>query len=128
MKTIDNYIIEKLYLNKDINISIYPKTFREADKTINDILDSFVKDKYEVSFKHSDDEQLYIEIIFEENQNIITLRNCGSKIFLALYDEEKYKKYNCGTDWWVSSPTKIILKFELNDKHRYIHNREASHK
>ena len=111
MRQIDTYITEKLHLTKDIKRSLYPKTLEEAEQTINDILDSLTKDKYEVSFKHSDDEQLYIQINFEKNQNNTTLHDGGYKAFVALYDEEKYKKYNQGTDWWVSSPTRIVLKF-----------------
>ena len=111
MRQIDTYITEKLHLTKDIKRSLYPKTMQEAEQIVNDIVDSFTKDKYEVSFNERDDE-LYIKITFEKNQHNTILHDCGYKAFIALYDEEKYKKYNRGTDWWVSSPTRIVLKFE----------------
>ena len=112
MEAIVQYIAEKLQLRKGIQRSTYPKNWQEAETLINDMLSSFTKDKYEVSFKHSDDEQMYITIDFEKDPGYTEIHTWGYEIFKALYDEEKFKKYNRGTDWWTSSPTRIVYKFE----------------
>ena len=115
MKNINSYIIEKLHIDKDINISSNDN-YEEMENIINDILSSSIgDDKYEVSFKHSDEEEVYIVITFEKTYSNASIHDWGYKIFNKLYDAEKFIPYGSGSNWWVSvdkktNKTTIIIK------------------
>ena len=110
MKKINTYIIEKLRIDKNIKIkdSIKPE---EIKKIIDDYLKEVTVDKYEVYFGDQEDE-LYIEIIFGPDQDNTQIHSWGLDIFNGLYDEEKFKPYNRGSDWWVSSSKKVVFSFK----------------
>lgn len=109
MRKINNYIIEKLKLNKDT---------KEDNNIYDDIrnkIDEYLKmfnNNYAVSFEHSNEEEIYIVIYFSQRLNNNVIHNIGLGIFKMIYDEDKFKKYNQGTDWWISSQSQIVFKFE----------------
>jgi len=109
MKDLNNYIVEKLKLNKDTKED--NNIYDDIRNKIDEYLKMFNK-HYEVSFEHSDEEGINIVIYFSQRLDNTMIHNIGSGIFKMIYDEDKFKKYNRGTDWWVSSPSQIVFKFE----------------
>ena len=109
MKKINLYVIEKLKLNKDT---------KEDNNIYDDIrnkIDEYLKmfnNNYAVSFEHSNEEEINIVIYFSQRLNNTVIHNIGYGIFKMIYDENKFKKYNQGTDWWVSSQSQIVFTFE----------------
>ena len=110
MKKINTYIIEKLRIDKNIKIKDSTRS-DEVKKIIDDYLKEVTVDKYEVYFDDHEDE-LYIEIIFDSDQDNSNIHNWGYDIFIKLYDEKKFKPYMHGTDWWISSLRKIVLNYK----------------
>ena len=110
MNNLSTYIIEKLHLDKNIKIKDSTKQ-EEVKKLIDEYLKPVTSDKYEVYFGDQEDE-LYIEIIFDSDQDNTNIHNWGYDIFTDLYDIEKFKPYNRGSDWWISSAKKIIFSFK----------------
>jgi len=110
MNNLSTYIIEKLHLDKNIKIKDSTRS-DEVKKIIDDYLKEVTVDKYKVYFSDHEDE-LYIEIIFDQDQDNTQIHTWGLNIFNELYDEEKFKPYNRGTDWWISSAKKIVFSFK----------------
>ena len=104
MKHINNYIVEKLQINKDSNISEQEK----IENHIDEILHKATSDKYDVSITNNES-HLYIIVKFEKDQDNDDIHNWGLTIFNDIIDETKYKELNRGSDWWVSSPRKIVF-------------------
>ena len=108
MIKINNYIVEKLKLNKDTKEdNIYDDIRNKIDKYLK-----MFNNQYAVSFEHSNEEEINIVIYFSKRLDNTTIHNIGSGIFKMIYDEDKFKEYNRGTDWWVSSPTQILFRFQ----------------
>lgn len=110
MDNLSKYIIEKLQINKDTKVKYTEgqKIKRIIDKYLNNKVSS---DEYKV-YSSNQENELYIKVEFEKDQDNSNIHNWGLDIFNSIYDEKKYKKYNQGSDWWVSTPKRFIMRFE----------------
>lgn len=107
MKEFNTYIFEKLKINKDSKL----KYQEELKNIIDEYLSEVTVDEYNIYFNISRIE-VYIEIEFKLDQDNSQLHSWGYDIFNLLFNKEKFKPYNQGTDWWISSQRKIVFNFD----------------
>jgi len=113
MNNLSQYIIEKLHLSKDVIKSRDMSNKDNIKNVINKFLSDNNVDKYEIIIYDIKSDKLDITIYFDEDLDNTKIHEIGYTLFFELFDEEKYKPYNRGSDWWVSSSKKICYSFEL---------------